>query len=35
MMIGMGAQLIALGADVTMFANGCRALRSSIELLRT
>jgi 2-keto-3-deoxy-L-rhamnonate aldolase RhmA len=35
MMIGMGAQLIALGTDVTMFANGCRALRSSIELLRS
>ncbi len=33
MMIEMGAQLIALGTDLTMFANDCRDLHSSIEQL--
>lgn len=31
MMVQLGAQIIALGTDVTMFANSCRDLRVGIE----
>jgi 4-hydroxy-2-oxoheptanedioate aldolase len=33
-MIKMGAQLIALGTDVTMFANSCRSLKDSADGIR-
>lgn len=33
-MARMGAQLIALGTDLTMFANSCRALKQSTETVR-
>ena len=33
-MINMGAQLIALGTDLTMFANSCRSLKESADTVR-
>ncbi len=33
-MIKLGAQLVALGTDLTMFANSCRSLREAVETVR-
>ena len=32
--IATGAQLVALGTDLTMFANSCRSLREAVETVR-
>jgi len=34
-MVKMGAQLVALGTDLTMFANSCRSLREAVETVRS
>jgi hypothetical protein len=34
MMIELGAQFVALGTDVTMFANSCRDLHEEVDQMK-